>query len=144
MADPLCRRIADDLRTTSPDSDETPWPMQTSFYPRSFALKGAERLLGNEDIEAGTVEYLKGTLGLTQIGYRDWITVRVPKNNEVGFFGLPSDGRVPASEIFRTAFDQNGQPMRVTATIFPAGRQQFIIDVGKIPAPQYEPANRPK
>ena len=125
------------------DSDETPWSMQTSFYPRSFALHGAERLLDNEDIEEGTVEYLKGTLGLTQVGYRDWITVRAPKNNEVGFFGLPPDGRVPVFEIFRTAFDQNGKPMRVTVTIFPVDRQQFIIDVGKVPTPQYEPAKRP-
>jgi GntR family transcriptional regulator len=117
--------------------------MQTSFYPRSFALKGAERLLDNEDIDEGTVEYLKGTLGLTQVGYRDWITVRAPRNYEVGFFGLPPDGRVPVFEIFRTAFDQNGKPMRVTVTIFPVDRQQFIIDVGEVPAPQYEPAKRP-
>jgi GntR family transcriptional regulator len=141
------RRFIRSKRASQPtalDSDETPWSMQTSFYPRSFALKGAERLLDNEDIEEGTVEYLKGTLGLTQAGYRDWITVRAPKNNEVGFFGLPPDGRVPVFEIFRTAFDQNGKPMRVTVTIFPVDRQQFIIDVGKVPAPQYEPAKRPK
>ena len=36
-------------------------------------------------------------------------------------------------EIFRTAFDQNGKPMRVTVTIFPVDRQQFIIDIGKVP-----------
>jgi len=139
------RRFIRSKRASQPtarDSDETPWSMQTSFYPRSFALKGAERLLDNEDIEEGTVEYLKGTLGLTQVGYRDWITVRAPKNNEVGFFGLPPDGRVPVFEIFRTAFDRNGKPMRVTVTIFPVDRQQFIIDVGKVPAPQYEPAKR--
>jgi GntR family transcriptional regulator len=128
---------------TALDNDETPWSMQTSFYPRSFALKGAQRLLDNEDIQEGTVEYLKGTLGLTQVGYRDWITVRAPKDNEVGFFGLLPDGRVPVFEIFRTAFDQNGKPMRVTVTIFPVDRQQFIIDVGEVPAPQFEPAKRP-
>ena len=139
------RRFIRSKRASQPtalDSDETPWSMQTSFYPRLFALQGAERLLDNEDIEEGTVEYLKGTLGLTQAGYRDWITVRAPKNNEVGFFGLPPDGRVPVFEIFRTAFDQNGKPMRVTVTIFPVDRQQFIIDVGKVPAPQYEPPKR--
>lgn len=125
---------------TALDSDEAPWSMQTSFYPRSFALQGAERLLDKEDIKEGTVEYLKRTLKLTQVGYRDWITVRSPKNDEIGFFGLPSDGRVPVFEIFRTAFDQNGNPMRVTVTIFPVDRQQFIIDVGKVPAPQYKPA----
>jgi GntR family transcriptional regulator len=128
---------------TALDSDETPWSMQTSFYPRSFALKGAERLLDIEDIQEGTVEYLKGTLGLTQAGYRDWITVRAPADNEVGFFRLPADGRVPVFEIFRTAFDKNGKPMRVTVTIFPVDRQQFIIDVGEVPAPQFEPAKRP-
>lgn len=128
---------------TALDGEETPWSMQTSFYARSFALKGAERLLDNEDIKEGTVEYLKATLGLIQVGYRDWITVRAPDSDEVGFFGLPPDGRIPVFEIFRTAFDQNGKPMRVTVTIFPVDRQQFIIDVGKVPAPQYEPAKPP-
>jgi GntR family transcriptional regulator len=127
---------------TALESDETPWSMQTSFYPRRFALQGAERLLDNEDIVEGTVKYLKDTLGLEQVGYRDWITVRAPNNVEVGFFGLPPDGRIPVFEIFRTAFDQNGKPMRVTVTIFPVDRQQFIIDVGEVPAPQFEPANR--
>ena len=139
------RRFIRSKRASQPtalDSDETPWSMQTSFYPRSFALQGAERLLDNEDIEEGTVKYLKKTLHLEQVGYRDWITVRAPRENEVGFFGLPPDGRVPVFEIFRTAFDQNGKPMRVTVTIFPVDRQQFIIDVGDVPAPQYEPAER--
>ncbi|MGZ3487678.1 MAG: GntR family transcriptional regulator [Isosphaeraceae bacterium] len=129
---------------TALDSDETPWSMQTSFHPRRFATGGAERLLDNEDIKEGTVNYLKQTLQLEQVGYRDWITVRAPKNDEVGFFGLPPDGRVPVFEIFRTAFDQNGKPMRVTVTIFPVDRQQFIIDVGKVPAPQFGSAKRPQ
>jgi GntR family transcriptional regulator len=128
---------------TALGSEETPWSMQTSFYPRRFALQGAERLLDNEDIHEGTVAYLKKTLGLEQVGYRDWITVRVPNSDEVGFFGLPPDGRVPVFEIFRIAFDQNGNPMRVTVTTFPVDRQQFIIDIGKVPAPQFEPAKRP-
>jgi GntR family transcriptional regulator len=129
---------------TALDSGETPWSMQTSFYPRGFALQGAERLLDNENIAEGTVRYLKKTLELEQIGYRDWITVRAPSNDEAGFFGLPADGRIAVFEIFRTAFDQNGNPMRVTVTIFPVDRQQFIIDVGKVPAPQFEPAKRTK
>ena len=47
------RRFIRSKRASQPtalDSDETPWSIQTSFYPRSFALKGAERLLDNEDI----------------------------------------------------------------------------------------------
>ena len=119
---------------TALDSDETPWSMQLRSHPRRFATTGgAERLLDNEDIAEGTVKDPKEQLGLEQVGYRDWITVRAPNNDEVGFFGLPPDGRVPVFNIFRTAFDQNGQPMRVTVTIFPVDRQQFIIDVGTLP-----------
>jgi GntR family transcriptional regulator len=49
---------------------------------------------------------------------------------------------VPVYEIFRTAFDQNGTPMRVTVTIFPADRNQFIIDVGDVPAREYKPVSK--
>jgi GntR family transcriptional regulator len=125
-----------------PMGDEAPWSLQTSFYPRSFAMRGAERLLDNADIAEGTVKYLEEMLGIKQIGYRDWITLRAPDANEIAFFRLPPDGRVPVFEIFRTAFDQNGAPMRVTVTIFPADRNQFIIDVGQVPAPQYEPPSK--
>src|ERR1700761_7752174 len=141
------RRFIRSKRASQPtalDSEETPWSMQTSYYPRRFALQGAERLLDNEDIKEGTVSYLKKTLHLEQVGYRDWITVRSPKSEEADFFGLPPDGRISVFEIFRTAFDQNGKPMRVTVTIFPVDRQQFIIDVGKVPAPQFEPSRPPK
>lgn len=88
--------------------DGTPWSLQTSFYSRQFALKGAERLLDDKDIEEGTVRYLEEALQLKQIGYRDWITVRAPDLNEISFFRLPPDGRIQVFEIFRTAFDQNG------------------------------------
>jgi hypothetical protein len=43
-----------------------------------------------------------------------------------------------------TAFDQYGKPMRVTVTIFPVDRQQFIIGVGEVPAPQFKPAKQPR
>lgn len=124
------------FRSTVPEA--APWSMQTSFYPRGFALRGAERLLDNEDITQGTVRYLEETLAIKQVGYRDWITVRAPDANEIAFFGLPPDGRVSVYEIFRTAFDQTGTPMRVTVTIFPVDRNQFIIDVGDVPERQYK------
>ena len=41
--------------------------------------------------------------------------------------------------IFRTGFDQDKKPMRVTVTIFPADRNQFIVDFGDVPDPQYGP-----
>lgn len=122
--------------------DLAPWSLQTSYYRRSLARDGADRLFDAEDITEGTVKYLEESLRIKQTGYRDWITVRAPNPTEVTFFRLPSDGRIPVFEIFRTAFDQTGKPMRVTVTIFPADRNQFIIDVGDVPAPQYEPPSR--
>jgi GntR family transcriptional regulator len=118
--------------------DETPWSMQTSFYPMGLALK-ADQLLSVGNIESGAVKYLADTLGLRQVGYRDWITVRAPDANEVRFFNLPEDGRVAIFEIFRTAFDQTGTPMRVTVTVFPADRNQFIAMTGEVQAPQGKP-----
>ncbi len=116
--------------------DGTPWSMQTSFYPVEFADRGAERLRSARNIDEGTVQYLSDTLHIRQVGYRDWITVRTPNANEVDFFKLSQDGRVPVYEIFRTAFDGNGQPMRLTITIFPADRNQFIINVGQVSPPR--------
>ncbi len=83
------------------------------------------------------MRYLADTIGLRQIGYRDWITARGPDDNEQKFFGISHDSTV--FEIFRTAFDQNKKPMRVTVTVFPADRNQFIVDVGDdLPDPQYD------
>jgi GntR family transcriptional regulator len=118
--------------------DGTPWSMQTSYYPMEFADRGAERLRSARNIDEGTVDYLKQALGISQKGYRDQITVRAPNTTEADFFKLPADGRVPMYEITRTAYDGNGQPMRVTVTVCPADRNQFLVDVGEVPAPNTE------
>jgi GntR family transcriptional regulator len=112
--------------------DGTPWSLQTSFYPWALAAK-APRLTDAENIDGGAVKYLHETLGLEQVGYSDWITVRAPDLAEALFFGLPQDGRVGVFEISRTAFDQNADPMRVTVTVFPTDRNQFIVNVGTVP-----------
>jgi GntR family transcriptional regulator len=113
--------------------DGTPWSMQTSYYPMEFADRGAERLRSARNIEEGTVEYLADNLHIRQVGYSDRITVRAPNPPEADFFKLPSDGRVPMYEITRTAYDGNGQPMRVTVTVYPTDLNQFIVDVGQVP-----------
>jgi GntR family transcriptional regulator len=113
--------------------DGTPWSMQTSYYPMEFADRGAERLRSARNIEEGTVRYLETTLHIRQVGYRDWITVRAPNPTEADFFKLPPDGRVPMYEIARTTYDGNGQPIRVTVTVYPADRNQFIVNVGDVP-----------
>jgi GntR family transcriptional regulator len=113
--------------------DGTPWSMQTSYYPMEFADRGAERLRSARNIHEGTVDYLKQALGVSQKGYRDQITVRAPNPTETDFFRLPPDGRVAMYEISRTAFDGNGTPMRVTVTVYPADRNQFVVNVGDVP-----------
>jgi GntR family transcriptional regulator len=114
--------------------DGTPWSLQSTFYPMEFVTQGgANRLLMAQDIEEGTVRYLESTLGLEQVGYREWITARAPDENEVRFFGISHDSTV--FEFFRTGFDQNGTPMRVTVTVYPADRNQFIVDSGTVPDP---------
>jgi DNA-binding GntR family transcriptional regulator len=113
--------------------DGNPWSMQTSYYPMEFADRGAERLRSARNIEDGTVDYLKEALGISQRGYRDRFIVRTPYPAEADFFRLPADGRVSMYEITRTAYDGNGQPMRVTVTVYPADRNQFIVNVGQVP-----------
>ena len=116
--------------------DNIPWSLQTSFYPMDFITRGATRLLMAEDIVEGTVVYIGKVLDIKQVGYRDWITARSPDRNEQAFFGLAHDAAV--FEIFRTAFDQAGIPLRVTVTVFPTDRNQFIVNVGDVPDPSYE------
>jgi GntR family transcriptional regulator len=115
--------------------DDIPWSMQTSFYPMDFITKGATRLLMAEDIMEGAVRYLAETIGVKQVGYRDWITARGSDVNEQAFFGLARDATV--FEVFRTGFDQTGTPLRVTVMVWPADRNQFIINVGEVPHPEY-------
>lgn len=118
--------------------DDTPWSMQTSYYPMEFIERGAGRLLSSQDISEGTTHYLRESIGIKQVGYRVGITVRAPNVIEVEFFKLPPDGRVSVYEIFQTAFDGNAQPMRLTVTIYPTDRNQFIFEVGQVPGGQYE------
>jgi GntR family transcriptional regulator len=113
--------------------DGVPWALETSFYPGEFADRGADRLRRARDIDEGTVTYLRTAIGIRQVGYRDWVTVRAPNAIEADFFKLPPDGRVAVYEMFRTAFDGNGQPMRLTVTVVRTDRNQFIVDVGNVP-----------
>ena len=113
--------------------DGTPWSLQTSFYPMSLVLQGATRLIQAGDITEGTVAYLEETLGIKQVGYRDTIMVRAPQGVESRFFRLPGDGRISVIEVRRTAFDEQGAPVRLTISVYPADRNQFAVNVGQVP-----------
>lgn len=110
--------------------DNTPWSLQTLFYPMQYVLDGAPKRIEAANIPQDGVRYIQETPALKQTGYRDWITVWPPDANEMTFFRVPGDGRVPVFEVFRTAFDGSGNPMRVTVSVFPADRNQFTVDVG--------------
>jgi len=121
--------------------DGRPWSLQTSFYPRSLADR-APRLLETDDISDGAVTYLR-SLGIKQAGYRDSIEVRKPNPTETEFFRIPSDGSVEVTQIYRVAFDQHENRVRLTITVYRADRNRFIIIVGDVPTSEgLLPANR--
>lgn len=113
--------------------DGTPWSLQTSFYPMGLVERGALKLIQAPNIDEGAVAYLGTKLGLSQVGYRDIVTVRAPDSNETAFFKLPDDGRVAVFEVQRVAFDDHGQPFRLTISVYPADRNQFAVSVGQVP-----------
>jgi GntR family transcriptional regulator len=113
--------------------DGLPWSLQTSFYPMTLVARGADQLIQAPDIPKGAVAYLRKEIGLDQVGYRDKITARAPDPTETAFFKLPDDGRVSVFEVRRTAFDQDGQPFRLTVSVYPTDRNRFTINVGQVP-----------
>jgi GntR family transcriptional regulator len=113
--------------------DDIPWSRQTTFYLMDFITKGATNLLMATDIEGGAVRYLADEIGVRQTGYRDWITGRLATEEEQVLFGIGHNSAVFVDS--RVAFDQNNTPMRLTVTIFPVDRNQFIVNVGpNVPA----------
>ena len=113
--------------------DDIPFSLQTSFYPMSLVERGAVKLIQAPDIPQGAVAYLRQELGLDQVGYRDKIAVRAPDAIETAFFKLPDDGRVAIFEVRRTAFDEQGQAFRLTISVYPTDRNQFTVNVGRVP-----------
>jgi GntR family transcriptional regulator len=115
--------------------DETPWSLQTTFYPMEWVTQGgANRLLIAENITDGIVGYVEDTLGVKQVGLHDLITARVANGHEVAFFDLPEDGQVAVFEVSRVGFDEQGRPLRLTVTVYPADRNYLAYDEGQVPA----------
>ncbi len=119
--------------------DGTPWSLQTSFYPMALVVQGATKLIQATDIDGGAVAYLAESCNIHQAGYRDTIAVRAPNENEARIFKLPADGRVSVFEIFRVAFDKEGNRIRLTITVYPSDRNRLRINVGKVPPRQAPP-----
>ena len=123
--------------------DDTPWSLQTTYYPMELVIRGATALLDPKDIAEGTITYLKEKLGLVQVGYRDRILVRAPHESESRFFGLPDDGRISVISLIRTGYqvsEKGTVPFRVTFTVLPADRNQLVINFGQVPGALAAPA----
>jgi GntR family transcriptional regulator len=120
--------------------DNTPWSLQTSYYPMTLVETGAVALIQATNIEQGTVAYLAEACDIHQVGYRDTIAVRPPDENETRFFRVPADGRVTVYEIFRVAFDKRGYRFRLTVTVYPSDRNRLRVDVGQVPPAREEQA----
>jgi GntR family transcriptional regulator len=114
--------------------DETPWSLQTTFYPMEWVTQGASRLLIAENITDGIIRYVEGILGVKQVGLHDLITARVANGHESAFFDLPEDGQVAVFEVSRVGFDENSIPIRLTVTVYPADRNYLAYDEGQVPA----------
>ena len=117
--------------------DDTVWSLQSSYYPMTWLRKGAPRLLEPKDIPEGAVEYLANTIHLKQSSYRDLISARQPNDEEKRLFHLTINRQV--LEVHRTSFAEDGTPIRVTITVYPADRNQLAYDVGDVPAPAEKP-----
>ena len=120
--------------------DGTPWSLQTTFYPMEFVTEGgATDLLVPEDISGGhregVLKYLESTLGVRQAGWRDMIIARPPDGKERSFFGLSDKALVAIFEFRRTSYGQDGKPIRFAVTVYPADRNQFEMEAGRVPAP---------
>jgi GntR family transcriptional regulator len=116
--------------------DGRPSSLQTSYYPMQFVIDGAVELLQATDIKQGGTKYVEQELGIRQVGYRDRLTVRPPNVGEVRFFKVPDDGSVLMVVVHRTAYSEGNKPIRFTASVYPADRNHFVIDFGKVPDPQ--------
>jgi len=122
--------------------DGTPFSLQTTFYPMGLVRRGATRLIEATDLPEGTVAYLADTLGIKQVAYRDSVQARPPDETETSFFRLPADGRVPVFEVYRIAFDEEGNRIRLTITIYPVDRNRLVVKIGDVPSRPAATSNR--
>jgi len=124
--------------------DRTPWSVQITAYPMELVTQGAADLLKAQDIPGGMNRYLNEKLGLRQIGHRDRVMVRPPDEDEARFLQLPDDGSVSVISVIRTGYRDSAEgpvPFRVTFTVYPADRNQLIINSGAVPMEPAAPAS---
>lgn len=107
--------------------------LQTSFYPMEYVRAGAIDLLQAKGIGTGATAYIEKTLGMRAVGYRQRFTVRPPDSIESSFFKFAESGTVQVVVTRRTVYAEDKKPIRFTVTVYPADRNQFVIDAGETP-----------
>ncbi|MFC4050845.1 GntR family transcriptional regulator [Actinomadura syzygii] len=115
--------------------DGKPNSLQHSYFKLELAIQ-AQALLKSADIEEGTVAYLQ-SCGHVQTGYEDVFDARQPTEEELKFFGL-SRGSLAVIEHRRTAYDQHGEPFRLTVTIYKPGTNRIRFIAGEVPVEVWE------
>ena len=63
------------------------------------------------------------------------IIARPPNGQERRFFGLSDKAPVATFEFQRTSYGEDGKPIRFAVTVYPADRNQFEMEAGRVPAP---------
>jgi GntR family transcriptional regulator len=112
-----------------------PNSLQHSYFRLELAIK-AQALIKTVDIGEGTVAYLQSH-GHVQTGYEDEFDARPPTAEELKFFGLSKDS-LAVIEHRRTAYDQNGEPFRLTVTIYKPGTNKIRFIAGEVPHEVWE------
>lgn len=122
--------------------DRAPWSLQTTYYPMDLVLKypAAARLLEARSIDEGAIQYLKESLAITQVGWRDTIIARPPNAGERAFFDLSDKVQVAVFEFRRTGYADDGKPIRLTVTVYPADRNKFEMEAGDVPPRRHRDA----
>jgi len=123
------------LRHQERKIDRAPFSLQTTYYPMDLVLKdpAAARLLEARSIDEGAILYLKDKLGISQVGWRDTIIARPPNAGERAFFDLSDKVQVAVFEFRRTGYADDGKPIRLTVTVYPADRNRFEMEAGDVP-----------
>ncbi|WP_396452484.1 GntR family transcriptional regulator [Actinomadura sp.] len=110
--------------------DGKPNSLQHSYFSLDLAFQ-AKDLLNSRDIAEGSVAYLQ-RCGHEQVGYEDEFDARPPREEERKFFGH-SKNSLAVIEHIRTAFDQNGEPFRLTVTVYRPGTNKIRFIAGEVP-----------
>jgi Tn3 transposase DDE domain len=112
---------------------------------RNGKRRGAHLLNGGQGRGDGRAQPAPGVLGFG--GARDGRgrdaaryrhggrgQLRPPGEHERGFFGLSDKALVAIFELQRTSYGEDGKPIRFALTVYPADRNQFEMEAGRVPA----------